>query len=305
MISLLKIINSAGLIQPGINLISDLLCGGFRGALSNISKDLSLKKSSTGIGQKICIAGLPKSGTTLIEEILRFNNYLDLNHTSIRRSPRFGISEPENELPWSLFKYCRISDYVFVKTHIRASCRNLDIISSGKVELIVMIRDLRDMMISRYFHIVNSPRHRQHHSLVGLTQEEGLFRSMTDSLDGIVPLEYFAGWIEGWLDSAPDRIIRHEQFLADVENYIRVITTRLAVKKSISENVQHIQEHNNNLKSRTLRQNLGLWGRQRSTFRNTGPRGWKNILSPSLKKVFKQKAQSCLTRSGYETDANW
>jgi hypothetical protein len=298
-------LNSFGIIQPGINILADILSNPLAPFL-NLCTDLRLtKKYPHTSGHKICVAGLPKSGTTLVEEILRFNDYLDLSHTSIRRSPRFGISEPENQLPQNLFKFCSFSDRVFVKTHINASLQNLQIIASEKIELLVVIRDLREMMISRYFHIMSSPRNPRHNLLAELPEKEGLFRSMINPVDGVVPLEYFASWIVGWLHVAPDRVISYEQFSADAEKYIGFITAHLKVRKSVLDNLRHIREHNANLKSRTLRQNLSLRGRQRSTFRPAGPRGWNNLFSDQLKEEFKRRAQSCLVLSGYEKDANW
>lgn len=301
----LKYLDHLGLVQPVANFLADFLNSPW-GAFRNLKGDFEQgRKSSETAGQRICVAGLPKSGTTLVEEILRFNGYLDLAHTSIRRCPRIGWVGPENQLPCNLFSFCHDTDKVFVKTHINASSRNLKIIAQGKMELIVVVRDLRDMMISRYFHVVSSPRHRQHAALVGLSLEEGLCRSMIEPLEGVVPLEYFARWIDDWLRAAPDRIIRYEQIQVDMKKYITSITDRLMVKRTIPENFQHIHDHNVKLKSRTLRQNLGLWGRQRSTFRTAGPRGWKSLFTPHLKEEFKRIAQGCLIRSGYETDANW
>jgi hypothetical protein len=301
----LKYLNQLGLLQPVANFLANFLNSPWE-PFRNLAGDfMQSRRNNETEGQRICIAGLPKSGTTLVEEILRFNGYLDLAHTSIRRSPCLGLDGPGNQLPSNLFSFCHDNDKVFIKSHINASSWNLEFIAHKKIELIVIIRDLRDMMISRYFHIVTFPRHGLDAALVGLPLEEGLFRSMMEPLGGVVPLEYFVGWIEGWLRTAPDRVIRYEQFQADAEKFIDLILRRLAAKKSIRENLQHIQEHNANLKSRTLRQNLGLRSRQKSTLRTAGPRGWRAFFPPTLKEEFKRIAQACLIRSGYETDANW
>lgn len=251
------------------------------------------------------MAGLPKSGTTLVEEIFRFNGYLDLSHTCIRRVPRLGFSERPNELPRATFRFCRTSDRVFVKTHIEPSRTNLERIREEKISLVVVVRDLRDMMISRYFHILNSPRHPQHALVKYRSEEEGIYLSMISPTQGQVPLNYFAGWVTGWLTVAPGQVIRYEQYRCAPEQYLTSLLAGLATRRSLEENIRHLQEYEATLRGRTLRENLARRGRQRSTLRADGSRGWQNLFSPRIKNEFKRLAQATLILSGYEKDDNW
>jgi len=295
-----------GLLQPCCAFLADSRTSPVK-AIEHVIQDLNkLKQHKKNLGDKVLIAGLPKSGTTLIECILRLNGYIDLNHTSVRRTRRIGLQLPGNRIADDYFSYCKNSDLVFAKTHIVGCLKNKKSIKSQNLNLLVSIRDLRDVMISRYFHIMQDKYHWQYSTLKNLPFKEGLMRSFFGTISHPEhPLIYFNKWIIDWLNSKPEDIIKFELFQKNKLDYISKVISRLKLAKTPESILENLNAHDNDLRNKTFAERLKTPGRMRSTFRNEGPKGWENIFTNQIKNEFKKHAQEALIKSGYEKNDKW
>ena len=137
-----------------------------KNSFSDFKKDKTKKKL---IYNKIWCIGLPKSGTTLIENILEELPYVEM-FTSIFR--RWENTNPQYifdlNVPEKLFKDMPDEKNTYFKTHTRYSELTQNIIKNYDIKIILSLRDLRDMMISRYYHILSDKSHWQHLLIKGL-----------------------------------------------------------------------------------------------------------------------------------------
>ena len=119
----------------------------------DVIKDASASKYESNHHLVWC-AGLPKSGTTLIEKILNCLPYVQMNMSAIRRYSEKNISHPHG-ICHEMFKFAPKLKYSFLKTHTHFDQDYLKIIEIYNASTIISLRDIRDMMISNYTYIIN------------------------------------------------------------------------------------------------------------------------------------------------------
>ena len=87
-----------------------------------------------------------------------------------------------------------------LKRHTEASKRNLDLISRGNFKVIVSIRILLDVMISRYLHMISDKSLPQYNLYKGLNYIDGFEKSLIiNHRHNEIPINVFENWIENWL----------------------------------------------------------------------------------------------------------
>jgi hypothetical protein len=241
------------------------------------------------------IAGLPKSGTTWLAQLLsqlpgyRLRWPVDadrclLNHDLCEASLA--------GLPWS--------GYSVVRTHTRPTPSNLTLIGRFNLRAVVMYRDPRDHCVSRYFHALHDPTHRHHRLYNSITRADGLSHSIELALEESIP------WIEGWLTicaSQPDRFqpILYRQLQSDP-------TATLARVLSFYD-VQLAAERVTAMVERVAAQTRFDLARNLRTKRGTARKGivgdWRNHFSADHVRRFHAGAGAHLTRWGFEPDDAW
>ena len=115
-------------------------------------KDLSCKNFKSKYHFVWC-AGLPKSGTTLVEQIFDNLPYVRQNN-SFNRVYYTGKLDHDHGISNEMFKNYSKTKYTFLKTHTHYDKKYEDIAINNNLKIIISLRDLRDMLISRYFHIL-------------------------------------------------------------------------------------------------------------------------------------------------------
>lgn len=244
------------------------------------------------------IAGLPKSGTTWVE-------------TQIKTVPGYNmrlVNDPDNcvidhNICDAVFSSLPGYGYSILKLHTKYTEHNLDVIKRYTPKFIVMIRDLRDMCVSRYFHVRNEDSHRHHRLYKESSFEDGMMHCIEVIADEYVP------WVRDWMVVAkanPDMIliITYEGLnrspaatfkkIFDFFHlpYDDIFMEKIAKSKLLKE--QNIKE--------VLKKNIGV---VRSTSRKGIIGDWKNCFSPAHKENFKKAGGELLINLGYEKDLNW
>src|SRR3990172_361975 len=140
----------------------------------------------------IFVAGLPKSGTTWLEQVLA--NYGDFSDIYLPKIILYELKHGDKldiELPENTFERFRKSLSV-IKTHIRGSPRNVNLLRKSNVRYAVVYRDLRDVAVSYFFFVRDRPWHPEYKYYNALTAAEGLkvFANRT--------LEDYSNWIREW-----------------------------------------------------------------------------------------------------------
>lgn len=165
----------------------------------------------------------------------------------------------------------------------------------------VIIRDLRDTLVSAYFsikfsHAVIAPVIAiRRATLRSLSVEEGLMYLMDEWLQNSARIQ--ASWVE-----SGEEIIRYEDLLEDdVEILERTLLDKCRLPVSRERLRQVVQ-------SNRFEQ---ITGRQRgeedvTAHRRKGMAGdWQNHFSPRVKEAFKIRYGGILIATGYEKDLNW
>lgn len=192
----------------------------------------------------IFVVGLPKSGTTLIENILRVLGYLDLSNSPLRIYDNRGLSNP-HDISEAMFKKVPRNKLTFLKLHTHFTEENLKIIKKFNPLVIISLRNLHHVLVSRYCHVVANKKHRHHDLIKDLPVIEGFKKSLfiKNSYDTPVsPIEYFKKWVENW-ESAINKkklnylMIDFEEYQNNQKNYIKKILNYLNLDQNILDDV--------------------------------------------------------------------
>jgi hypothetical protein len=105
----------------------------------------------------VFIAGLPKSGTTWLENLVG----------AIPAYRRLVCYDPDNRLSEHVLDpvvldVLPVRGNFFTKTHMEARPEGVEALRKNRVPTVVMVRDLRDQCVSRFYHVINQPSHRHH-----------------------------------------------------------------------------------------------------------------------------------------------
>lgn len=205
--------------------------------ISDLIKDLKSLKNPGQIGAPIVwISGLAKSGTTLVENVVSNCGYVDANRSLLRRFYYRG-EDVIGRIPTDLFDKLPRSKGSFHKTHTFYEDYIKDILTDNSIRVVVPVRNIRDALVSRMFHILSDEKHWQHSLLIKeIDKPEKMFmESITTSHPEkeISQGEYFAQWVDSWSNSIyKDRMIWYESYLSDPQEYIKRVAELIDCKAS-------------------------------------------------------------------------
>lgn len=252
------------------------------------------------------IAGLPKSGTTWLCNLLSCIPGYNIGGNSYFRH----LSDPDGCL--LEHKLCRDviagiprDRYTVVKFHTYYCEKTHEILAEYDLPTVVLIRDLRDMMISRYHHILKDSQNRYHKQYNEVSFEEGLLLSFDHALP-----EY-RDWVKGWIEHldtlrVPGMLVKYEEMRADVERVLKEVLAFYGFEASDALVKQILARHDRfYARSRSLEANLAAPGRTHSTFRKGQIGEWRECYTDAHRQRFKELAGDVLIAAGYETDNDW
>lgn len=251
----------------------------------DFKKDFLLSKK-LNYQKIIWLCGLPKSGTTLIGSIMNFIGYVEGNKSALRKFDCSGIKHP-HEITDGFFKYFPKGKYTFVKTHTHHKPKYIEIANRYNTTNIVTLRDIRPMMLSRYWHVMADQNHWQHKFIKDLNFEEGFRNSLTYgySYKKLSPIEYYQKWIIDWLKNKDDAnlILWFEDYKSNPIEYIRKITQCINCNLDPSLIEQYLDDLRNfsKIKNLSLSEKLGLPGRSKTTIRDFNE-NWQDVISDKL-----------------------
>ena len=266
---------------------------GFKEFTEDYKKDNEYKNLDSN-KKKIWICGLPKSGTTLIEQILDFLPYLRIDRSIFRKFPDKNklsvknFDEYQNYFPNEKFSY--------VKTHLEFDRQFITQMELHNFSTIVSFRDIRDAMISRYYHILSDKRHWQHDLIKNENFETGFINSFKkkntkfqNNSEFQEPLIYYYNWILNWKKIENKNILKlwFEDYKESPSNYIKKILhfTNFDNFDDISIH-ENIKEKNKKDSSTKLNKKLNRTNKSVSTFR-LGKKGeWKELFTKKINNEF-------------------
>ena len=249
----------------------------------------------------IFIAGLPKSGSTwlfkMIESVPGFtrryytgpvllddsghflNNWDSISHATFKSHPHFGCS--------------------VYKEHTQYTKQNWNILLSNDVKKsVVLIRDLRDVLVSLYYHHINDKNHQFYLKMQNMSFNEGVEFLIQEVLPEYVQ------WLEGWLEFSKNNkqvlTVKYEDLWDNGDDVLaeilRFYDVRIPKKKLFS-----IYKNSRIKKPQDLSKSLNGVLSDFSTARKGGHGGWKEKLNDrQIDMFFKTSGvASVMKRCGY------
>ena len=266
----------------------------------DLIKDISSTKFSS-INKKVWCAGLPKSGTTLIEKIADKLPFVSLNN-SILRLYYPGKLDHSHGVSNTMFENLPENKFTFLKTHTHYDIKYEQIIKSHNFKIIISLRDLRDMLISRYFHIMSDKNHWLNNKIKNLDFTEGFIYSIEAREDNHSSnmLTYYYYWILNWHHEAKKKnylILWYEDYLNDPKSYIKKILNYLDFNDLSVDEIQAKLNINKNL---PLKDSLKKYGRSRETFRKGKKGEWKKYFNKEIYTFFEKNIPDSIEKITYE-----
>lgn len=211
---------------------------------------------------KIIVIGVPKSGTTLIEWILSEIGYVNQTISPLRIFYEKNLNH-EHDLSYKMLKYVPDNKFSFLKRHSDATTSNIKLIQDFNFKIILSTRNLKDMMISRYLHLISDNRLPQHAQLINLSYLDGFKLSLKQNhIKDEIPVKIFNEWFINWEKKIKEKnieclILNYDEFKVDKKKYISKILKYLNIQNFNPEQIiaKHL-DHLNKLKTKNLKDNL-------------------------------------------------
>jgi hypothetical protein len=245
------------------------------------------------------IAGLPKSGTTWLEKML--TSYPGFNNLLIPEATAYELANGgshDYDLPEDMFS--RFEDMLVVtKMHVHGSPHNARLLHEASVKYVVLYRDLRDVAVSHYFYVRQTPWHPEYPIYKNLSVEEGL-ATFADRL--LLP---FANWVRSWHQNRdPDLslVLRYEEMLADTVGVMTHVAEHFGLDSSPETVTEIVEAHS----FENLSGGRSQGEESKNSFFRKGKSGdWRNHFTPELRERYKEIIGDFLIEFGYEQDDLW
>jgi hypothetical protein len=245
------------------------------------------------------IAGLPKSGTTWLKKML--SSYPGFHELLIPDVTAYELAtggSHDYELPEDIFS--RFKDMLVVtKMHAHGSPHNVELLREAGVRYVVLYRDLRDVAVSHYFYVRQTPWHPEYPVYRNLSVQEGL-ATFADRL--LLP---FTDWVRSWHQNRDPEMsleLRYEEMLADTVGVMTHVAKHFELDSSHDIISEIVEAHS----FQRLSGGRSRGQESRNSFFRKGRAGdWKNYLTSELKKIYKELIGDFLIEFGYEQDYSW
>lgn len=260
------------------------------------------------------IAGLPKSGTTWLERIVEeIPGYVRLNGSILRSYKGAADLNHPHGINNRMISSTPRNRYSYLKLHTHYDPFYVEVLRNNNVKAVVLIRDIRDMLVSRYHHIINQPSHWAHQELKILPFDIGFKRSlfMVSPSDSVSILEYYTSWINGWLEYESEHpgdicILKYEDMKKDIMSVMKIFFKFYEFEFDDSDIHKIIDaQKSKQIVGGRLSENIDKFGRSSTTLRKGVPGEWVECLSEENKNIIKSVAGKVLIQSGYEVNIDW
>ncbi len=245
------------------------------------------------------VAGLPKSGTSWLKKMLLSNpGFVEVLHPGAGFHEQALGGSHDYDMPEDLFE---LYDEALVVTrmHVHGSRQNIEALRRGGVKYVVLVRDLRDVAISHYHYVRQTPWHPEHVLYENLDLRDGLTKFAERTLLG------FAAWMRSWRDNGDPEMaltISYERMLEDGPGVMTEVARHFGLDDR-PETIHRIIEENSFKKMSGGRR---PGEENNKAFARKGVAGdWVNHFTPEIADLYKHLIGEFLIEFGYEKDLDW
>lgn len=243
--------------------------------------------------QKVLVNGSPKTGTTWMLKLI----------SSIPGYREVGNFDGE------IRRYNTVQAGEVVHGHDWFTEELADVLARNQIKVILLVRDPRDQLISRVFHIRRVETHPWHKKLSELSLDEAIMLCI-EGRDGLPGTRTMIELTQSWLNGCFDQVVvRYEDLLNNPQEQFQRVLDHLRVNLP-ADLLKAIIARN---QFERLSGGRKFWKQARkqgqedphSHFRKGIIGDWKNYLKPQHINRFKQVAGDKLIELGYEANLDW
>ena len=256
----------------------------------------------------IFLAGMPMSATTKLKNMCgRIDGYFT------RHNPTPEKIWLNQDITNQTFKHCPSWGYSLLKTHLNPKDENIETIKRNRVKkVIVSYRDLRDVVVARYYRLLNFPKKKNEPNyLEEIRQYKNISKSegINDCIEKIATL--YTKWIYGWFDIASKHknfilFCKFEDLVSNPKEQFKKILDFYEISMSDSKinSIVKETEGKKNMQTNFGEAKILPWALS-SNFRSGKIGNWRDEFDTTNIRRFKELAGESLIRLKYEKDFNW
>ncbi len=242
---------------------------------------------------KALVNGSPRSGTTwMLRMIASIPGY-------------FSVGNFQRDLQ----RYHTVRPGAVVHGHDTYTPELQAILQEEGIRVVLMVRDPRDQLVSRMFHVKRSQNHAWHDQMKDMNNDEALLLCI-EGREGLPGMDVMIRLAQSWLDNDAAMIgLKYEELLADPIAQFGRILTYLGIHDT--GNLAKVIVDRNRFKRASAGRKIWAAGRKPgqektgSHFRKGITGDWKNYLNAEHIAKFKEVAGQQLIALGYEQDLDW
>ena len=270
----------------------------FKEFLEDFKKDklaINLKKDHN----LVWICSLPKSGSTLVEDIISFYPYVKLDRSLARLFSK-GDLKHVHDISHELVESAPKNKLSFIKTHTHFCESIINICNKYDLKVILTFRDLRDVLISRYHHIISDKSHRHHKIISSMPEKKGFISSFEkNDLNAKVPIiDYYYNWINNWQtkkNSINHLELWYEDYVNNNDFFLeRIISFIGENKRSLLNLKNYLNQKKLRNKKKSFSKLINDKSKGVSTFRSGKINNWKLFFDEEITKKFEESLPGSL-----------
>ena len=225
---------------------------------------------------------------------------------------------PENillnqDIAHSAFRYCPSWSYTLFKTHLNPWKENIEIIKKNNVKkVVVTYRDLRDVVVARYYRLLNFPKKKNESFYV---EENRQYKNLnkSDAINDCIDVvsDKYTKWIFGWLEiSSKEKdfilLSKFEDLVTKPKQEFKRILDfyEINLEDPVIDSIVDETRGKKNMRKNIEDSKILPWALS-SNFRSGKIGNWKYEFDKSNIKRFKELAGESLIKLEYEKDLNW
>ena len=235
------------------------------------------------------VAGLPKSGTTWLESMLKaYHGYHAMGHPANTSWELTHDGSHHFEIPTGFFESFE-GGLCVIKLHCHGSKNNLRRLADAGVPYVVLYRDLRDAAVSHVFYVKRTPWHPEYPLYKDLDVQQGLAHFARTLLPE------WRDWIRSWRNGAdPENsiVVSYEDMKAESMTRMNDVAELFGLPQEPLPKIVEACSFNNMKKGGSF-------------FRKGKSGDWMNHFNPELRRQFGDVIADDLVEWGYEADDQW
>lgn len=243
--------------------------------------------------QKVLVNGSPKTGTTWMIKLL----------TSIPGYRAAGNFQGQIE------RYAQVGAGDVVHGHDTLTPELAELLKANGIKTILMVRDPRDQVVSRMFHLRRETTNKVHKKFQEMSDEEAIMACIEGG-SGVRSSLDLVALTESWMGQWDEMVcIKYEELIAHpVEELCKVLRyLEIPAEESFIQRIVHRNRFERLAIGKKFWKTWRVAGQEDSNshFRKGIVGDWTNYFTPEHKQRFKEVAGRTLIEWGYEKDPSW